>query len=197
MKNKTYPLFNILLYKLFGHAMLFGNGNYEDNIGVAAADELYEYDFKLNDRIPKEIKKELRYVDSINAYYYTSVDSPKIFHAVYFYMNWGRIRKISLRSVIRIEDNFTWEDYKPAYVMKILKDAYGESETAYTISRFVDGFEGNDSAIYNQVICKWKINNVIIEYYYIPYNDYTKLKQLALGKGEITFGLRYSMVKDE
>jgi hypothetical protein len=181
---------------LFGHAMLFGNGNYEDNIGVVAADELYEYDFKLNDRIPKEIKKELRYVDSINAYYYTSVDSPKIFHTVYFFMRWGRIKKISLKSNIKLDGDFTRDVYKPEYIMKICKNAYGEPITEYRRNQHVGGLENGDSIEGNFLISQWKINNIIVEYYYLSYDDFDALKLATLGKGEITFGLRYSIEKD-
>jgi hypothetical protein len=188
MKHKTYPLFNIfLLYALFGNDILFAGGRNEGGIGVVSADELYEYDFKLNGRIPREIKKELMYADSVNAYYYKSENSLKIFDTVYFYMKWDRIEKIILYSYIDLEDDFTFEEYKPEYVMKICKDAYGEPETEWLRQPFTTP----ESPAEYTVRCRWEIDNITITYYYLPYNDFKKLKAVTSDRGMDMFSLNY------
>ncbi|MDR1253066.1 MAG: hypothetical protein LBK62_13030 [Treponema sp.] len=181
-----------LLYALCGTGILFAGGHYEDRIGVVSADELYEYDFKLYDRIPREIKEELGYADSINAYWYNSENSAKIFNKAYFYLKWNKIVQISLSSVIGLESDFTLEEYKPEYVMKVCKDAYGEPETEWKRYRSDADYPAGKS-----LACRWKINNVIVEYSYLPYNDFNELKAAALGRGSVAFHLRYFIQKDK
>jgi hypothetical protein len=190
---RTKSLYIFLLYALCGTGILFAGGHYEDRIGVVSADELYEYDFKLYDRIPKEIKEKLGYADSINAYWYSSKNDAKIFNKAYFYLKWNKIVQISLSSVMELESDFTFEEYKPEYVMKICKDAYGEPET----ERIRQLFASPEEPAENILVCTWKINNVLIKYYYLPYNDFNELKAAASGRESVAFGLRYFIQKDK
>jgi hypothetical protein len=180
-----------LLCVLCWNGLLFAGGRNEDAIGVVSADELYEYDFKLNDRIPREIKKELKYADSINAYYYTSEDSEKIFDMAYFYLKRGRLVRIFLSSYINLRGDFILEEYKPEYVLKICKDEYGEPEMEWIKLPLVSSEEPAEYTLK----CKWKIDNVTITYYYLPYKYFKEVKAATSGSGIGKFSLNYSMTE--
>jgi hypothetical protein len=199
VQNKPVVFLILFLPQIIlGNATLFCRGKIDVDMGISTGD-LCDFDFVLNGRVSPEVLSQFSFADSIGAYYYKSENSDKLFNRIYFWFKRGRkrgrIKRISLSSIINSQTIHSEEDYKPEYVMRIINDIYGSfgmpNIRKFTFKRFN---EAGEVYYLDRVYITWTIKNAEIEYNYLPYYNFNNRNLDTIGDKNFSYQLTLTLL---
>jgi hypothetical protein len=192
--NKLFLISIFLLSQLIcGNTFLYCRGKIDSELHISTRD-LCDFDFELNDRIPKEVLDKFSYAHSISAYYHESTNTEKPFDTIFIWLKRGRIKEIFLGSSISLQCVHSEEEYKAEYVRRIIEDRYNVLGMP-DIRRFT--FENNKTGIVyflERKNIQWLYKNIKINYSYLPYYNFDNEIMGIIGDEEIGYDLRITLL---
>jgi hypothetical protein len=198
VENKRLWIFIFLLSQLIcGNTVLHCRGKTDTGIHISTND-LCDFNFELNGRVPKEILDQFNFADSIGAYYYKSANTERPFDTIYIWPKRGRIKKISLSSNIDLHRIHSEEEYRAEYVRRIIEDRYNDLGIP-DIQRFTFKKVNKAGAVYfiERKTITWVYKNIKIEYSYLPYHNFDNedyRMEIIIGDRDIGYELRITLL---
>jgi hypothetical protein len=159
-------------------------------VSCAAADyqleiplEFSGMELKTGGKIPSEIRQQLLYAESINAYHFEIQNRNTYFKDIYFWKKNNRVIKIRLENSTVTSKDYNEEDCAPEKILEICENLYGGG----TVSPHKP-FSGTNPVLNQLVTVNWRVNqqpratnNISIEYTYLPKENFEKIKHETTG----------------